>query len=369
MKIRYMKAQALEYFKTNMPTLYTNYFTKEDNSWMTEAFGSDPFEDFREVNDFELADPQAYLAGELDLENCKIIYSNLRFLSESMAADERLWAGLCNDVFYDYMKIRWANYELKKADTDCSGILARYYFSGGVRSGLYGNTLSKCWWIGRATYDENNEDHFAKLDIIGSADFSTKVREIFYSNNFSANPTILNGILNAMKYFNDIPYKLIVKEHIRPALKYLNAVGGNVLLDALSTEEIEDLVRNKMIELVNGNDKTLDYESEENVSDPDEPEVEETEEETVEEAQADDEVLQKLNEGYHNQEDDARYVQYGDTFVVIRKKDEKEFTYTMPDSKENLNDVPTAARDALGKKVGESYRVLADLFKVVSIEE
>ena len=66
------------------------YFTKDDNSWMTEAFGSDPFEDFREIQDFELADPQAYLAGEIDLENCKIIYTNLRFLSESQAADERL---------------------------------------------------------------------------------------------------------------------------------------------------------------------------------------------------------------------------------------------------------------------------------------
>ena len=364
MKIRFMKAKALEFFESNMETLYTNYFTKDDNSWMTEAFGSDPFEDFREIQDFELADPQAYLAGEIDLENCKIIYTNLRFLSESQAADERLWAGLCNDVFYDYMRRRWSNYELKKADTDCSGILSRFFFSGGVRAGLYANTLSKCWWVGKATYDETNDDHFERLDIIGAADFSTKVRDIFYSNNFSANPTILNGIINSLKYFNDIPFKLITKNHIRPALQYLNAVGGNVLLDALSTEEIEALFKNKIIELINGKDKDIDYDSEDDVSDSDDESTDSSSNQPV----TDDDTLKKINQGYSADKEEARYVKYGDTFTVVRKRDGHEFTYTMPGSKDEIAEIPNAGRDALGKAVGESYRVMADLFKVISIE-
>ena len=82
-----------------------------------------------------------------------------------------------------------------------SAVISRFFFSGGGRSGFYRNVLSKCWWVGRATFDKAADNHFAKLDIIGSADLTTKISDIFYSNTFSSNPVILNGICDALKFF------------------------------------------------------------------------------------------------------------------------------------------------------------------------
>ena len=139
MKIYFMKREALNFLKANMDRLYTNYFQKDDNSWIEQEFGDNPFVFFMDVPNFELAplsDDRS--AGEIDLLNCKIIYENLKSLSESQASDERLWAGLCNGVFYKYLRRRhsYTTAGLKKKDTDVSGILSRFFFSGGTRGGF-----------------------------------------------------------------------------------------------------------------------------------------------------------------------------------------------------------------------------------------
>lgn len=65
---------------------------------------------------------------------------------------------------------------------------------------------------------KSNLDMVYKLDIIGSNDISSKISDIFYSNNFSANPVILSGIVKAFKNFKDENTQLSFKEHIRPSL-------------------------------------------------------------------------------------------------------------------------------------------------------
>lgn len=130
--------------------------------------------------------------------------------------------------------------------------------SKSVRSGFYRNALAKCWWVGRATFDKNNENHFERLDVIGANDLTTKISDIFYSNTFSSNPVILAGICDAIKYFNDRGQQLDEKTHIRAAMKYLNAVGGATLLDVLSEEEISKIVRLRIISILKGQSGDID---------------------------------------------------------------------------------------------------------------
>ena len=99
MNIYFMKQPALEYMKTNMGVLYKNYYQFNSPVWIDELFDYDPFEVFTTIPDFELADLNLQ-PGEIDLQNCKILYSKLKDLTDSQAADERLWAGLCNKTFY-----------------------------------------------------------------------------------------------------------------------------------------------------------------------------------------------------------------------------------------------------------------------------
>lgn len=264
MKLFFMKQDAVDFMKHNMERLYTHYFQDETNEWMAREYGSDLFSEFMEVPDFELAEIDAMSIGEVDFENCKILYNNLRSLSESQCSDERLWAGLCNSTFYGYMRRRYQypSKQLKKKETDASAVISRFFFSGGTRSGFFRNGLAKCWWVGRATFDKDNENHFARLDVIGPNDLTTKVSDIFYNNTFASNPTILAGICDALKYFSDHGQVLDEKKHVRAAMQYMNAVGGATLLDVLSREEICKIMTTRIVAILKGQSADISFDEE-----------------------------------------------------------------------------------------------------------
>ena len=248
-----MKQKALDYMRANIGSIYINYYRESTNQWILDLFDYDPFELFIEVPDFTLA-PITNKKGEIDLENCKILYSKLMQISESQASDERLWAGLCNSTFYEYLIKRWdyKNLELKDPKNDASTVLSRFFFRGGTRAGFFRNSLAKCWWVGRATYQADLKNKFELLDALGSDDFSSKVSDLFYSNTFASNPTIMRGICRAWKLFKERKIKVTVKEHFRPALQYLNALGGGMLLDVLTEEEIMTIFFNYVYQLYSG---------------------------------------------------------------------------------------------------------------------
>ena len=228
--------------------------------------GGDPFVEFKEIQDFQLAPIDSDMSkGEVEFANCKIIYQHLSFLTESQACDERLWAGLCHSVYYDYLRKRW-DYDTKSPKTQkeaVSNIKSRFFFSGGTRAGLFRNSIAKCWWVGRNTYDPSNvANPFEKLDIIGSNDISSKISDIFYSNNFSANPVILSSIVKAFKNFKDENTQLSLKEHIRPSLQFLNAVGGGVVLDCLDEDEIADMLIDNIYGILQGDEQGVEIEEE-----------------------------------------------------------------------------------------------------------
>lgn len=292
MKLYFMKRDALDFMKHNMERLYTHYYHDRDNEWMAEEYGKNPFELFMEVPDFELADIENTSIGEANFENCKILYNNLRNLSESQCSDERLWAGLCNGSFYDYMRRRYdyPSMQLKTKEKDVSAIISRFFFSGGTRAGFFRNGLAKCWWVGRATFDKDNENHFERLDIIGPNDLTTKISDIFYSNTFSSNPTILAGICDALKFFKDHNQTLDEKLHIRAAMQYLNAVGGATLLDVLTREEICKIVQMRITSIMMGTTNDIVFEKEKNEEDS---LLEEVLDDDIENSEEDTTVLQK----------------------------------------------------------------------------
>ncbi len=65
--------------------------------------------------------------GEIDLNNCKILYEKLLFLSESQASDERLY-GLTHSTFYDYMRKRWGYGYGKPKSAEKKQVLSRLDF-------------------------------------------------------------------------------------------------------------------------------------------------------------------------------------------------------------------------------------------------
>ena len=73
-------------------------------------------------------------------------------------------------------------------------------------------------------------------------DFSTKVLNIF-SYNYTNNPKITRAILVALAELekeNDI---IIYRNHYLKIFKYLNILGGSIILDSLTQEEIIDKIK------------------------------------------------------------------------------------------------------------------------------
>ncbi len=385
MKLYFMKQDAVDFMKHNMERLYTHYFQDETNEWMAREYGSDPFSEFMEVPDFELAEIDAMSIGEADFENCKILYNNLRSLSESQCSDERLWAGLCNSTFYGYMRRRYQypSKQLKKKETDASAVISRFFFSGGTRTGFFRNGLAKCWWVGHATFDKDNENHFACLDVIGSNDLTTKISDIFYSNSFSSNPTILYGICDALKYFSDRGQALDEKKHLRASMQYLNAVGGATLLDVLTREEICKLMTSRIICILKGQSADISFDDED-----DDLLLEEIIEEDDYEnsTDADIEVASKSGEraNFFTIEDEVSeqqnwieeveestdlpapdYITYGCWVRILDEKNQKEILYHIPLKNDHSRTWYRIEEIVLGQTVGFSVFLAGRDYRVV----
>ena len=379
-----MKREALNYFKVNMGKLYTNYFQKDDNSWMTEEFGEDPFIPFMDVPEFEMAsllDDKG--AGKIDLMNCKIIYENLKSLSESQASDERLWAGLCNGTFYKYMRKRhgYTTSGLKDKEKDVSGILSRFFFTGGTRGGFYRNTIAKCWWVGRATYDKSNLiNHFEMLDALGPNDLSTKVSDIFYSNTFASNPTILKGICDALRFFSDHGIKLRMKEESRPAMQYLNAVGGATLLDVLSSDEIKDIVVKRISEILKGETSDLQVDitdGNELEDDTDESVIDSSEDtqETDTDEQGDATDASQNLDFLDDEEEESgsllgkpEFVTWGCFMKVRMEKENKVITYHIPLESDKRRQLWLIEKKMLGKQVGHRIYLSGSWYELLEFD-
>lgn len=253
MKILFMKQDAMNKLKENMQTLYINYYREKTNEWIYSIFEYDPFDVLFEIPDFDQY-PILNKKGVTELENCKIMYDKLKNITESQASDERLWAGLCNGTFYNYVRNRWDydKIDLMDAKSDSDKILSRFFF----KNGKYRNTLSKCWWVGHNTYLPNNINHFQLLDFLGADDFSTKINDMFYNYSFASNNTIVTGIINGW-YKATKDEKLTVREYFRPMMQYFNALGGGVLLDIYSESEVEKIVTDYISLLLNKEDPII----------------------------------------------------------------------------------------------------------------
>lgn len=187
MKLEIIHEDKLMDLKSNLPSLVKN-FEKADNTWLADYFGENPFIITKyEVNDFELdmSHEKPFLT---DAENVKRVYSNLRFLSNSQASEEKLWAGLCLGMFWNYTKYRWN-------PNSVQSIKDHFLFGQGPRRSLTRNAISRLWWIGRLTYDADRNDPYELTKFICEhSDYILHVLE----RNTSNNPTVIKTFLGAV---------------------------------------------------------------------------------------------------------------------------------------------------------------------------
>lgn len=246
MKLYYMRQEILEDLKNNIAHNIENY-SNESNQWIMNQY-ENPFLEYKKtVDDFELlVDPKD--VGSSDMENVRILHSNLKFLTKSEAADERLWTGLTHSVFWNFMKERWSSRPAKEE----KDIGNRYFLTGGSsnRRALFMNTISRYWWIGELIYDEDNSKDPYYLIEVFSDNFITYVHT-FLSSSFTSNTNIVKGVLRPMLKYKKVN-GCLSREDFQAIVRYANLIGGSYLLDYLSTEEIEEKISSYIESSISG---------------------------------------------------------------------------------------------------------------------
>lgn len=115
------------------------------------------------------------------------------------------------------------------------------FFKNGNKRSLFVHILARLWWVGYMTYDETNtENPYWLTEFFCEKDFSAR-SVVFFSSNFTSNPNITKGILRSLIKLQKSGVS-IKRDHFVQANKYLNVVGGAMVLDMLTTDEVEIMI-------------------------------------------------------------------------------------------------------------------------------
>lgn len=253
--IKIMDSAMLEYLKDEKfiqknINKYSNYAS---NEWIIEACPYSPFIDTKYQNISSISlDMSAEKGKESSTEfnNVKSVYSALKFLTDSTASEERLWAALCLGPFYSYVQYRWGN-SLKSIN----GILQHFFFERPNRRALSRNALARLWWIGRLTYDEKRNDPYELTRIVCShADFVLHFIERNTSNNLHIIRPFLEAVLEEEK-----KGIIINTTDFGELEKYLNLLGGMYVLDVMPEEWIKEKTIIKIHQIAHRGMKMLQH--------------------------------------------------------------------------------------------------------------
>ncbi|QGU95444.1 hypothetical protein GOM49_10400 [Clostridium bovifaecis] len=251
MNIRFIKEEALDNLKVNIKSNIDHY-GEENNKWIYDFFNNENlFLDFKyNIKDFDL-DMSEEIPSKTDLNNIKLIYENLNFLTESQASDERFWAGLTHDKFWSYMKYRWGNNILNNSkgnEDKVQQIKQSYFYGFGKRRSIAWNGIAKLWWIGKFTYNNTLDNPYEITEYVIN-DLGTTTLYLV-SSNFTSNDNIRFGMFKAILEFERKGVK-VSRTKLKELMKHINILGGSYLLDFFT----EDEIKNKCIEYL---DKIID---------------------------------------------------------------------------------------------------------------
>ena len=216
---------------------FSNY---ESNDWVTDACPYSPFIDtkYKNIGDITL-DMSAPKGKEFltEFNNVKSVYSALKFLSDSTASEERLWAALCLGPFYSYVQYRWG-----KSLQSASGIKQHFFFERANRRSLTRNAVSRLWWIGRLTYDKDRDNPYELTEFVcNHSDYIMHFIERNTSNNIHIMRAFLDAILGEEK--NGI---ILNTDDAGELAKYLNLLGGMYVLDVMPEAWIKEKIIGKI---------------------------------------------------------------------------------------------------------------------------
>lgn len=243
MNLFYLSQEAIDDIKMNYEK-YKDHFKDEHNEWFLDRFKKNDWmhESKVQCRDITLNFDEDYNIS--DRKNVEIMFDALRDLSPALASDERLWAGMLFVQFWDYVKYR-RKAELEKGDKQ--GVLNSFLFMRGTKRSCAVNCLSRLWWTGFLLYDPSSSEHYKAVDLITESAYASNI-VLISSYNFASNKELALGVLDCISKRKRAGDR-IGRYHFVEANKYINCIGGVILLDSMTRKEARDLANKRLDKL------------------------------------------------------------------------------------------------------------------------
>ncbi|MGI6444289.1 MAG: DUF6339 family protein [Candidatus Ozemobacteraceae bacterium] len=251
MNLKYLTKEAYNTLKKDIEINKEKYLG-DDVSWIKAYFEAQGINEYYKESSITVANLTPVYSGEGtddknadDLQNVKMFYTEFKDkLTPLQACDPLLWTALCHIDFQEYILKRW------KKDDDKIRIDQRFFATGGRTNLTYYNAISRLWWSGYLTYEEEKAgtNPFELTQILFSAQ---QIQKDLFDQSFSMNKTIIKGLLTALKRIQEERGNACTKVFRKCCDSYINHYGAVSVIDFLSSEEIEDIAYKFMKSLDN----------------------------------------------------------------------------------------------------------------------
>lgn len=240
--IKLLSEDAYLFMKSHLGEVTKKIMENEDNSWVQDFFPSPVFVDKKIfVTDFNLIDNPDSKDKDIDFENSVKIYESLKQVPNFILCDDRFWLWLHLDKFYSIVR------KMMKIN-GISTVKDHWMHAGGTRRGLFFGVLSRCYFRVALTIDNSLQDKYELTKWI--VNNPLRFRE-FTWRNFSSEKHLIRGIIKGEK--KAIEEIGIVKESgdlFAKIAKHVSNIGSVRLLDAISEQDIEQMIYDKTKELL-----------------------------------------------------------------------------------------------------------------------
>lgn len=249
MNLIYFTKDAYKLLKKDLNSNKDNYYSEDP--WLSEYFASVGLDEFYKTSSVTVPNISLVYSGDDtesknkdDLLNIKILYSEYKDkLSPLQASDPMLWSALCHITFKSYVLNRW------RKDDGTVRLDQRFFATEGRASLLYYNAISRLWWSGYLTYDEDkaSSNPWYLTETLFSAQ---QIQKDLFDQPFSMNKNIVKGLLMALKRVQEENGNSCTTIFRKCCDSYLNHYGAVSILDTLDPSEIEKIAYDYMKTLV-----------------------------------------------------------------------------------------------------------------------
>lgn len=182
-------------------------------------------------------------SDEDDLHNIKVIYEVMKNIPTYIMMDDRFWAGLNHTIMWDYIMKRRAGEAFGDGIQNQSDKIYNSFFTHtkhGMKRGTYVNCVSRLWWAGKLTYDEDSSDHYLLTEELCKKGFASTII-LFSSSNIMGRKEARFALLKMIKKFREAGND-VKRDDIVAGIRYLNLVAGSSLIDTMSYQDLEDML-------------------------------------------------------------------------------------------------------------------------------